>query len=54
VNAYVRGYRRAATHLLALGLTPAPCKEELQAMWANSAADRATVRYIAERWEISQ
>ncbi|MDX1890122.1 hypothetical protein [Mycolicibacterium sp. 050158] len=51
MNAYVRGYRTAAKHLLALGLLPAPCREEMQELWANNTEDRALVRYISERWE---
>lgn len=51
MDPYVNGYRRATRHLLALGLLPVPCKRELQAMWVNSAEDRAIVREICERWE---
>jgi hypothetical protein len=51
VNAYTAGYRRAAKHLLALGLTPAPCRDELQALWSNSPEDRALVQHISQNWE---
>lgn len=50
MNPYVRGYRRAARHLLDLGLLPAPCREEMRALWANSPEDRQLVTYIADRW----
>ena len=53
MDAYTRGYRRACLHLIGLGLLPAPCKTEMQEMWANSADDRNIVRYIAENWEMA-
>jgi hypothetical protein len=53
LDPFVRGYRRAAKHLLAAGLLPAPCRPELQELWANSAEDRALVEEIVSRWEIS-
>jgi hypothetical protein len=53
MNPYVRGYRRAARHLLAAGLLPAPCIPEMQALWANSREDRELVREIAEHWEVA-
>lgn len=52
MDAYTRGYRKATRHLLAAGLLPAPCRPELQAMWAHSREDRDIVRLICERWEI--
>lgn len=48
---YVTGYRKAARHLIAAGLPVAPCKEELQALWANSREDRELVQTICENWE---
>lgn len=51
--AYVNGYRRAARHLIAAGLMPAPCRDELQAMWANGPEDRQLVAEITRRWEIA-
>lgn len=49
---YARAYRRAARHLLALGLTPAPCLREMRELWANSREDRELVQHISERWEM--
>lgn len=54
MNPYVRGYRRAARHLLDLGLLPAPCRDEMRVLWANSPEDRQLVTYIAERWELTR
>ncbi len=51
MDPYVAGYRKAAKHLLALGLTPAPCKQELQSLWASSREDRDLVAAISESWE---
>lgn len=51
-TAYTRGYRKAARHLLAAGLLPAPCPDGLRFMWRNSAGDRAIVREICENWEM--
>lgn len=50
MDAYVRGYRRAAKHLLAAGLLPAPCPDGLRFMWTASTEDRQIVRNITERW----
>lgn len=50
---YVNAYRKAAQHILAAGMLPAPCKEELQALWAGSPEDRALVQEICTHWEIS-
>jgi hypothetical protein len=51
--AYVNGYRSAARHLFAAGLPPAPCRQELQALWATSREDRRLVAEITSRWEMS-
>lgn len=53
MDAYTRGYRRAAKHLLACGLLPAPCKGEMQQLWSGSREDRALVQTIAENWEMT-
>ncbi|MDQ1248562.1 MAG: hypothetical protein QG597_2935 [Actinomycetota bacterium] len=50
MDAYARGYRRAAMHLIAAGLLPAPCTDELQALWRESAEDRRLVAEITENW----
>lgn len=50
---YVDGYRNAAEHLLANGLTPAPNLIAMRAMWRRGGTDRDLVRAIAERWEIA-
>lgn len=47
----VDGYRDAAQHLLACGLTPAPDLIAMRVMWRRGGADRDLVRAIAERWE---
>ena len=52
MEAYIHGYRRAARHLLAVGLLPALCVPELQQLWTGSREDRALVRLIAESWEV--
>lgn len=51
MDAYTRGYRRAAMHLIAAGLLPAPCLNELQALWCESAEDRRLVAEITQQWE---
>ena len=51
MDAYTRGYRRAAMHLIAAGLLPAPCTDELQALWRESAEDRRLVAEITQQWE---
>ena len=51
MDAYTRGYRRAAKRLLAAGLLPAPCKDELQALRRESPEDRELVAEITRRWE---
>lgn len=50
MDAYVKGYRRAAAHLLARGLLPAPCRDELQELWVAGPEDRELVSEISERW----
>lgn len=52
MNPYVRGYRRAARHLMELGLLPAPCRDEMRILWANSPEDRRLVAYVADNWEM--
>lgn len=53
MSPYVTGYRKAARHLLSLGLLPAPCTPEVQLLWATSAEDRELVAQITEHWEIA-
>ncbi len=53
MDPYVQGYRRATRHLIAAGLLPAPCRDELQAMWIHSKEDRAIVQQICEQWEMT-
>lgn len=50
---YIDGYRDAAQHLLANGMTPAPNLAAMRAMWRRGGPDRDLVRAIAERWEIA-
>lgn len=47
----VRGYEDAASHLLELGLTPAPNLPALQAMW-RADKESPVVALIVERWEL--
>lgn len=49
----VDGYRDAAEHLFALGLSPHPFTPELRALWRRGGHDRATAVRIAERWELA-
>lgn len=51
MDAYVRGYRRAAKHLIAAGLPVAPCTDELRELWCESAEDRRLVAEITQQWE---
>lgn len=51
MDAYQRGYRRAARHLIAAGLPVAPCLDELRALWRNSPEDRRLVAEILGQWE---
>lgn len=55
MDAYTRGYRRAAHHLRSAGLVAAPCRDELQQMWSEGdREDRQLVAEISSRWEITQ
>jgi hypothetical protein len=45
-----RGYEPAAHHLLELGLTPAPNRVALTAMWRRGGDDRRVAELIARRW----
>lgn len=50
---YVKGYRRAARHLMAAGLPCAPFKAELQALWRDGGrADHVLLQQISRRWEL--
>jgi hypothetical protein len=49
----VRGYREAAEHLLALGLTPAPNLPALRAMWTAGSETRRIAGIIAQRWGLA-
>lgn len=51
-NLVLDGYREAAQHLLALGLTPAPNLPAMRAMWRRGGEDRHLVGRIAELWVI--
>ena len=53
MDAYTRGYRKAAKHLLAAGLPVAPCIDELRDLWAESPEDRQLVSEITQRWEVA-
>ncbi|MCB0925147.1 MAG: hypothetical protein KDB50_11500 [Mycobacterium sp.] len=53
MDAYAKGYRKAALHLMAAGLPVAPCRDELQALWVNGPDDRALVAEIASNWEMT-
>ena len=50
---YIDGFRDAAKHLLASGMTPAPDLTAMRALWRRGGAERDLVRAIAERWEIA-
>ena len=50
---YIDGFRDAALHLLASGMTPAPNLDAMRALWRRGGAERDLVRAIAERWEIA-
>jgi hypothetical protein len=47
------GYEAAALHLLEHGLTPAPNREGLQAMWRRGGHCRQAAEFIAEAWELA-
>jgi hypothetical protein len=49
----VEGYCAAATHLLALGLVPAPDLDAMRLMWRRDVEQRRLAQYIAERWEVA-
>jgi hypothetical protein len=46
----LQAYEAAASHLLALALTPAPDIRGLRAMWARGGSSRRVAQIIAERW----
>jgi hypothetical protein len=48
----VDAYKAAASHLLSLGLWPAPFLPELRELWRRG-DDRRLVSEIAERWELA-
>lgn len=47
---YIDGYRDAAQHLLAHGLTPAPNVVAMRGLWGRGGTDRDLARTVAERW----
>lgn len=49
---YVDGYRDAAQHLLATGMTPAPNLAAMRVMWRRGGGDRDLVRTVSGRWEV--
>lgn len=50
---YIDGYRDAAQHLLAQGLTPAPNLPAMRGMWKRGGDDQRLAVRIAQRWEIA-
>ena len=48
-----RGYEEAALHLLGNGLTPAPNRDGLTAMWRAGGESRETADLIAEIWGLA-
>lgn len=48
-----RGYEDAAHHLLGHGLTPAPNRAGLEAMWRRGGHSRRAAEFIAERWDLA-
>lgn len=46
----VRGYEEAALHLLGNGLTPAPNRDGLTAMWRRGGHSRQAAEFVAEAW----
>ena len=50
---YVDGYRDAAEHLLAQGLTPAPNVAAMRAMWRRGGNDQRLAVRLSENWEVS-
>lgn len=49
---YIDGYRDAAEHLLAQGLTPAPNVPAMRGLWRRGGTDRELVQAISERWVV--
>lgn len=50
---YVDGYRDAAKHLLAQGLTPAPNVDAMRILWRRGGDDQRIARRISELWEVA-
>lgn len=50
---FINGYRDAAKHLLAAGLTPAPNVRVMRAMWARGGDDQRLAMRVAEAWEVA-
>lgn len=50
---YVDGYRDAAQHLLAVGMTPASNVDAMRAMWRRGGTDQRLAAELAERWEVA-
>lgn len=48
----VRGYEEAALHLLDCGVTPAPNRDGLRAMWRRDEHSRQAAVFIAQAWEL--
>jgi hypothetical protein len=49
----LRAYECAASHLLAVGLTPAPDVPALRVMWKAGPESRRMAQIIADRWELA-
>lgn len=50
---YIDGYRDAAQHLLAQGLTPAPNLPAMRGMWKRGGDDQRLAVRIAQLWEVA-
>uniref|UniRef100_A0A5Q5BKW4 Uncharacterized protein n=2 Tax=unclassified Mycobacterium TaxID=2642494 RepID=A0A5Q5BKW4_MYCSS len=50
---FVDGYRDAAEHLLASGLTPPPNLPAMRAMWKRGGHDQRLAVRIAELWQVA-
>ncbi|OWL92844.1 hypothetical protein B7435_33390 [Mycolicibacterium peregrinum] len=50
---YIDGYRDAAQHLLAQGLTPAPNLPAMRGMWKRGGDDQRLAMRIAQLWEVA-
>jgi hypothetical protein len=50
---YIDGYRDAARHLLAQGLTPAPNLPAMRGMWKRGGDDQRLAMRIAQLWEVA-